>query len=89
MAVRDVTIAPGEEVRLIATIRDDLEWRVDREVPALRPLLEERIIVKGVDANFARSIIEEPARAAGFDVEDVEDVAREVERLGRTRPSSP
>jgi hypothetical protein len=80
--VRDTVIGTNDEVKLIATIRDDLEWRVDREVPALRPLLERRIIVKGVDANFARSIIEEPARALGYEVEGIETVSREVaERL--------
>ena len=77
--VRDAVIAPGDHTRLVATIRDDLEWRVDREVPALRPLLERRIIVKGVDANFAKSIIQEPARAHGYDVEGIDGVSREVE----------
>jgi serine/threonine protein kinase len=79
VVLRDVTIDPSQKVRLVATIRDDLEWRVDREVPALRTLLDRRIIVKGVDANFARSLIEEPARAAGFHVEAADGVAREVE----------
>ena len=80
--VRDTVIEITDEVKLIATIRDDLEWRVDREVPALRPLLERRIIVKGVDANFAQSIIREPARALGYDIEAIDVVSREVaERL--------
>lgn len=34
--VRDTVIGVADEVKLVATIRDDLEWRVDREVPALR-----------------------------------------------------
>lgn len=72
-------VARTDKVRIVATIRDDLEWRVDREVPALRPLLERRIIVKGVDANHARAIIAEPARASGYEVEELDLVSREVE----------
>jgi hypothetical protein len=77
--VHGAVIGIVDQVRVIATIRDDLEWRVDREVPALRPLLERRIIVNGVDANCARRIIEEPARACGYGVEDIAAVSREVE----------
>ncbi|HEX3479364.1 MAG TPA: protein kinase [Kofleriaceae bacterium] len=76
-----------DEVRVIATIRDDLEWRVDREVPALRPLLDLRVIVKGVDANFARSIIAEPARAHGYDIENLDAVTREVEEALSADPA--
>ncbi|HEY2511806.1 MAG TPA: serine/threonine-protein kinase, partial [Polyangiaceae bacterium] len=76
--LKENVIHPGPLVRILATIRDDLEWRVDREIPALRPLLERRFILKGVDANTARSMIEEPARVAGFSVEKVEDVSRAV-----------
>lgn len=83
-------IGTADQVRVIATIRDDLEWRVDREVPALRPLLDRRIIVNGVDANCARRIIEEPARACGYGVEDITAVSREVEvRLSRGRARLP
>jgi eukaryotic-like serine/threonine-protein kinase len=86
----DTVIGAGDPVRMIATIRDDLEWRVDREVPALRPLLDRRIIVTGVDANCARQIIEEPAQAFGYDVEDIAAVSREVEvRLMMERAKLP
>lgn len=74
-------------VRIVATIRDDLEWRIDREVPALRPLLDLRVIVKGVDANFARNIIREPARALGYEVEGLDAVTREVEELLSADPA--
>lgn len=79
VTVREAVISVDDHVRVIATIRDDLEWRVDREVPVLRPLLDQRLIVQGVDVNLARSIIEEPARALGFTVEDLAAVTREVE----------
>jgi serine/threonine protein kinase len=86
--VRDTVVTVSHEVRVIATIRDDLEWRVDREVPVLRPLLESRIIVTGVDANFARRIIEEPARAMSYEVEGIEAVSREVEERLSSEPAS-
>lgn len=80
--VGETVIGVDHEVRLIATVRDDLEWRVDREAPALRPLFERRVIVQGVDANHARNIIEEPARSLGYTVEAIDAVSREVaERL--------
>jgi len=85
--VRDAVITTTDEVRVIATIRDDLEWRVDREVPALRPLFEQRVIVKSVDANFARSIIEEPARTLDYQVEEIEAVSREVEAYLSSEPA--
>jgi serine/threonine protein kinase len=77
--VGGTVIGVTEEIRVIATVRDDLEGRIHREVAALRPLLERRIIVKGVDANLARKIIEEPAHALGYAVEGIEEVSREVE----------
>lgn len=85
--VRDAVVGIGDTVRVIATIRDDLEWRVDRELPALRPLLERRIIVKGVDANFTKNIIEAPARALEYGIEDVEIVSREVEEYLSANPA--
>ena len=85
--VQDAVIGVADEVRVIATVRDDLEWRIDREVPLLQPLLEHRVIAKGVDANFARSIIEEPARALGYQVEGIEAVSREVEACLSFEPS--
>ena len=88
VVVRDATISVADEVKVIATIRDDLEWRVDREAPSLRPLLERRIIVKGFDVNLARSIIEEPARAHGYQVEGVAAVAREVEDCLSAEPAN-
>jgi eukaryotic-like serine/threonine-protein kinase len=88
--VHGTVIGTSDQVRVIATIRDDLEWRVDREVPALQPLLDRRIIVNGVDANCARRIIEEPARACGYEVEDIAAVSREVEvRLSVERAGLP
>jgi hypothetical protein len=85
--VRTTVIGVAGTVKLIATIRDDLEWRIDREVPALRPLLERRIIVKGVDANFSRNIIEQPARTVGYEVEGIEAVSREVEECLSADPT--
>lgn len=85
--IRDTVIDVASEVRVIATIRDDLEWLVDREMPVLRPLLERRIIVKGVDANFARSMIEGPALALDYEVEGIETVSREVEEYLAADPA--
>lgn len=83
-------IGADDQVRVIATIRDDLEWRVDREVPALRPLLDRRIIVNGVDANCADEIIAEPARACGYAVEDIAAVRGEIEvQLSKERARLP
>jgi hypothetical protein len=87
VAVRDATIGIDDDVKLIATIRDDLEWRVDREAPALRPLLERRIIVKGIDVNLAKSIIEEPARTLGYEVEGATAVTRDVEECLSAEPA--
>jgi serine/threonine protein kinase len=87
VVVRDITIGSGDEVRVIATIRDDLEWWVDREVPALRPLLDRRIIVKGIDVNLARNIIEEPARALDYEVEGIAAVTREVQERLSAEPA--
>lgn len=77
----DTRIDAGDKVRVIATIRDDLEWRVDREVPALLPLLAQRVIVQGVDPNIARTIIESPPLALGYRVEGIDVVSGEVQML--------
>jgi serine/threonine protein kinase len=87
VAVRDVVIGIADEVRVVATIRDDLEWRVDRGVPALRALLEKRLIVQGIDANSASKIISAPATAAGYTVEGAAAVAREVAELLSVDPA--
>jgi hypothetical protein len=85
--IREEVLGIHDTVKVIATIRDDLEWRVDREVPELRPLLERRVIVTDVDANFARSIIAEPARALGYSVEGIDEVSREVEERLASDPA--
>ncbi|HEX3766127.1 MAG TPA: protein kinase [Kofleriaceae bacterium] len=90
VAIDGSVIGTADPARVIATIRDDLEWRVVREVPALRPLLDRRLIVNGIDANCARQIIEEPAHACGYEVEGIAAISREVEvRLSKERARLP
>jgi hypothetical protein len=71
-------IEPSDQVRVLATVRDDLEWQVVR-MGGLRQVFDRhREYVVGIDAAAAREIVEQPAKAAGAAVENIEVVAAEV-----------
>jgi hypothetical protein len=77
-------ISPSQPSRVIATVRDDLEWKVLR-IDALRSAFDlHREFVVGIDATAARELIEEPARVLGVRVEAPSTIATEVgEELSR------
>ncbi|MCC6522799.1 MAG: serine/threonine protein kinase [Polyangiaceae bacterium] len=75
-------------VRVLGTVRDDLFGEV-AQLAGLERIPEKSLYtVRGVDPNAAAEIVAGPARAAGYEVEDVERVAREAGELMRRDPTA-
>ena len=87
VSVRGERIEPGDPLRVLATVRDDLFGRVAL-LPGLERIPERHLYtVRGVDPNAAAEIVAAPARAAGFEVEGDEEVSRETAELLRRDPT--
>ncbi len=79
--VRDQIVGPERAVRVIATVRDDLFGRV-ASLPELRRFPEQNLYtVRGVEPNAIASIVEGPARAAGYELEGGAEVVAEAMRI--------
>jgi eukaryotic-like serine/threonine-protein kinase len=78
--IGDRTVGADDEVRVIATVRDDDEYKILR-IDELRAVFDKhREYVVGIDAGAARELVEEPAKAAGGRLEDVTVVESEVRK---------
>jgi serine/threonine protein kinase len=72
---------PGEPVRVIATVRDDLFGRL-AAIPALGRIPEQNLyVVRGVEPNAVPEIVVGPARAAGYRLDDEAAVVGEAAEL--------
>jgi hypothetical protein len=74
-------LGPDDEVRVIATVRDDLFGRL-AAIPALRRIPEDNLyVVRGVEPNAVPEIVVGPARAAGYTLDDESAVVAEAAAL--------
>jgi energy-coupling factor transporter ATP-binding protein EcfA2 len=82
------TFAAEDPVRVVATIRDDLFGRV-AALPELRRFPEQNLYtVRGVEPNAIPHIVEDPAQAAGYRMEQAEEVSAEATRVLAEDPSA-
>lgn len=79
---RFVELATGEgDVRVIATVRDDLFGRI-AAIPALGRIPEQNLyVVRGVEPNAVEEIVVGPARVAGYRLDDEAEVVAEASDL--------
>jgi len=81
VAIRGQIVEPERPVRVIATVRDDLFGPV-AALPELRRFPEQNLYtVRGVEPNAISSIVEGPARAAGYELEAGAEVVAEAMRI--------
>lgn len=86
--VGDRILGPDHAVRVIATVRDDLFGRV-AALPELDRVPEQNLYtVRGVEPNAIPRIVEGPAEAAGFALENAADAIAEARRVLAEDPSA-